>query len=128
MTNSPPILRNSLLTAPVAVLLAWALWGSDHALAAAVSSALIAANLWVLSVVGPRVVSGFASEEPDPWLTLWVGAIASKFLLLVGAFLVLLRFLPPLGVAMGFVPMLAGALVTALQHARLDESTAVGEA
>lgn len=128
MTTSPPILRNSLLTAPVAVLLAWALWGPDHAAAAAASTGLIAANLWVLSVLGPRVVSGFATEEPDPWLTLWVGAIAAKFLLLVGAFMVLLRYLPPLGVAMGFVPMLAGALVTALQLARLDGSSAVGEA
>ena len=128
MTTSPPILRNSLLALPVAVGVAWAAWGPDHALAAAASTGLIAANLWTLSVLGPRVVEGFATEEPDPWLTLWVGAIAATFLLLVGAFLVLLRFLPPAGVAMGFVPLLVGALVTALQLARLEGRGVVGEA
>lgn len=118
MTNTPPILRNSALTVPVVVAAAWAVWGPDHALAAALSSALLLANLWSLSVLGPRVVEGVAAPGGDPWLGLWAAAIAAKFLLLAGAFVALARLLPPVGMAVGFVPMLLGTFLTALQLAR----------
>ncbi len=126
MTTTPPILRNSALTAPVAVALAWAIWGPEHALAAALTSALLLGNLWSLSILGPRIVQGVAAPGGDPWLGLWAGAIAAKFLLVAGAFVALAKLLPPVGMAMGFLPMLIGPFVTALQLARAD--TAPGSA
>jgi hypothetical protein len=124
-TTNPPILRNSALALPAAVALA-ALWGGDHAVAAAISGLLTLANLWVLTVVGPRLVTAIAREELS---ALWAAALVAKFILLTGALIGLLRILPPLGLALGFVPLVLGTLVTALQLAALEQDDpAPGEA
>lgn len=126
MTTNPPILRNCALALPVAIGLG-ALWGADHALAAAASGLLVLANLWVLTILGPRLVTSIAREELS---ALWAAALVAKFLLLAGGLLALLKVLPPLGLAFGFVPLLVGTLITALQLAKHEqdlESSASGE-
>jgi hypothetical protein len=101
-----------------------ALLGVDHAVAAGVAGALVLLNLWVLSVLGPRVVRSLARGEPP---TLWVAAIGAKFVLFVGAFVLLLKALPPLGIALGFVPLLAGTLITGIWLAAQDEDSPEAE-
>ena len=123
-TTTPPILRNAALAMPVAVGIA-ALWGPDHALAATVSGLLVLANLWVLSILGPRLVTAVAREELSG---LWAAALAAKFLLLAAALVGLVKVLPPLGIALGFVPLLAGTLITAIQLAQQEQDSAPGEA
>lgn len=121
MTNHPPILRNSVLVLPLAVVPAFSV-STGHGVGATVSALLLLGNLWVLSTLGPRVVSGLARPDGDPWLGLWVGAIGAKFFLLVGAFLWLAQTFPAAAVAVGFLPILLGTLVTAVQLAREAEA------
>lgn len=128
MTTNPPILRNSALSLPLAVACGAAHSG-EAAVAAALSSLLVLGNLWVLSVVGPRLVKSLADGEFPGF---WASALAAKFFLLLGGFVALTRVLPPFGVAMGFVPLLVGTLVTAVQLAQAeaseDASASPGEA
>lgn len=89
------------------------------AVAALVSSVAVLANLWILSVLGPRLVKSIAREESP---VLWVVAILAKFVLLMVLFVAMLKVLPPFGLAMGFVPMLVGTLITGIQLAREEEA------
>ena len=125
MTTNPPILRNCALALPVAIGVA-ALWGADHALAAAASGLLVLANLWVLTVLGPRFVTALAREEIS---ALWAAALLAKFILLAGLLIGLVKVLPPLGLAFGFIPLLIGTLATALQLAQEEaaQDSAHGE-
>jgi hypothetical protein len=122
MTNEPPILRNSALAAPVSVGLA-AFFGWDHAVAAAVSSALVLGNAWALSKLGPAVVGRIArGERVAPLAALLLG----KMIVFFGVYLFLLRFLPGLGLGLGFVSLTLGTLLTGLSPADAQPST--GEA
>lgn len=105
-----------MLSVPLGVVCG-AFDGVEGAVAAFVSSAVVIANLWVLSVLGPRLVTSLAREESP---MLWAAALAAKFALLIGVFLGMLRVFPPMGVAMGFVPLLVGTLATGIQLARAD--------
>ena len=125
MTNHPPILRCSVLALPLAVGPAFAV-SVEHALAATCSSLLLLLNFWVLATLGPRVVSGFAAPEGDPWLALWISALGAKLVLLVGAFLLLVKVFPPPAVAVGFLPILLGTLGAAVHLARTLEADAPG--
>lgn len=116
MTTNPPILRNSALALPVAVALGAAHSG-EGALGAGLASLLVLGNLWVLSVVGPRLVKSLADGE---FPGLWAAALVAKFFLLVGGFVGLVQVLPPIGVAMGFVPLMVGTLATAVQLAQAE--------
>jgi hypothetical protein len=123
MTNHPPILRYSALALPLAI--GPAFWVSlGHGVGATLSAVLLLVNFWVLATLGPRVVAGFAAEEGDPWLALWVGALGAKFALLVGAFVWLASTFPPVAVAIGFLPILLGTLGAAVQMAREAEAAA----
>jgi len=113
-TNTSPILRNSTLVLPVAALGA-AVLSWDHAAGAAASGALMLANLWALSVLGPRLVVAIARDEP---VGLWVAALVAKFALVAVALVLLAKIVPPIAIAIGFVPLLAGTLITALQLAQ----------
>jgi hypothetical protein len=93
-----------------------------HGLGAVLASLLLLGNFWVLGTLGPRVVTGLAAPEGDPWLALWVGAIAAKFFLLVAAFVWLAQTFPAAGVAVGFLPILLGTLAAAVQMAREAEA------
>ncbi|MBX2799383.1 MAG: hypothetical protein KTR31_17035 [Myxococcales bacterium] len=126
MTN-PPIFRNSILTWPVGVAIGAAI-GTDYALAAGVSGALCVANIWVLSVLGPRLVSSVAKEE---FAGMWLAALGAKFVILAGLLLALVRIFPPLGVGLGFVPLLLGTLITGIglaqeENAREEAELAAG--
>ena len=123
MTTNPPILKNSALVLPFAVAVG-ALWGIDFAIAAAASGLLALANLWVLSVLGPRLVTAIAREE---FSALWVAALVAKFILLAALLVGMVQFLPPLGIALGFVPLLVGTLITAVQLAQADNELAQQE-
>lgn len=116
MTTNPPILRNSLLATPLAVVAGLAISVPD-AFAALVSSVVILANLWILGVLGPRLVTSLARDESP---TLWVVALLAKFVLLIVVFVAMLQVLPPFGLAMGFLPMLVGTLATGIQLARAE--------
>jgi hypothetical protein len=99
---------------PLAVV-AGLLNSTNDAVAALVSSAVVLGNLWILSVLGPRLVKSIAREESP---VLWVAAILAKFVLLMVLFVAMLKVLPPFGLVMGFLPMLVGTLVTGIQLAR----------
>jgi hypothetical protein len=118
MTTNPPILRNSLLATPVAVL-AGLVSSVPDAFAALVSTGVVLGNLWVLGVLGPRLVTSVAQGEST---VLWVGALLAKIVVVIGVFVAMLQVLPPFGLAMGFLPMLVGTLVTGVQLARLEEA------
>jgi hypothetical protein len=123
MTKTPPILRNSALSIPLGVV-AGAFMSWPDAASALVSSLVVIGNLWVLSVLSPRALEALARSaegESGADVGLWMGAIAAKFVLLLLLYLAMLQFLPPFGLAMGFVPMLVGVLVTGIQLA-LEES------
>lgn len=132
-TTDPPILRNSALATPFVVLAVGLALGWSEALGAAVGAGLVLANLWVLSVVGPRLVSSLAREElasrgvgndpsggsaPGTGATsppvFWMVALLAKFVLLIGAFALLFRFLPAFGLLLGFVPLMLGTLGTGI--------------
>ena len=121
MTTHPPILRSSALALPLVVGPAFAV-SVGHGLGAVLASLLLLGNFWVLGTLGPRVVTGLAAPEGDPWLALWVGAIAAKFFLLVAAFVWLAQTFPAAGVAVGFLPILLGTLAAAVQMAREAEA------
>lgn len=119
-TNDPPILRNSALATPfVALAVALAL-GVDQAFATLVGSALVLTNIWVLSVLGPRLVNALAKERDA---TIWMIALLAKFVVLVGVFLLLFRLLPAFGLMLGFASLMIGTLGTGLELA-LRESAA----
>jgi uncharacterized membrane protein len=120
MTNHPPILRYSALALPLAVGPAFTV-SVQHGVGATCSAVLLLVNFWVLSALGPRVVAGFAREEGDPFMALWLSALVAKLLLLVGAFLWMVRVFPPPAVAVGFLPILLGTLGAAVQLAREAE-------
>jgi hypothetical protein len=120
--NDPPILRNSALAAPLVVLGVALTLGAGDAVGAAIGSAVVLVNLWVLSVLGPRLVKALARDEST---VLWMVALAAKFVLLIGTFFVLLRTVSPFGLMLGFVPLMVGALGTGMQLA-LQESAEEG--
>jgi hypothetical protein len=123
MTTDPPILRNSALATPFALAVG-ALFGWDHVLAAAVSSAVLVGNLWVLSILGPPLVRSLARGTQP---ALWVAALLAKFVLLFGVYALLFQFLPPLGLGLGVVTLMMGTLLTGLELARRETSN-IGEA
>lgn len=123
MTSHPPILRYSALALPLAVGPAFAV-SVVHGVGATCSALLLLANFWVLSVVGPRIVAGMAKEDGDPWMPLWVSALVAKLGLLVAAFLWLIRVFPAPAIAVGFLPILLGTLVAAVQMGRAAEAAA----
>lgn len=123
-TTTPPILRNCAFASPLAILVAIPL-GMDHVVAAAISTSLVLANLWALSILGPRLVQSVAKET---FAGLWLAALGAKFILIAAILVGLVQVLPPLGVALGFVPLMVGTLVTGLQLAQLEaEAEARGE-
>jgi hypothetical protein len=124
MTTNPPILPNSALVVPIAVALGF-LWGPDTAATALLSSIVSLSNLWVLSILGPRLVSAIAREEQGI-AALCAVAIAGKFLLVAAIYAWMAQHLPPYGIALGFLPMLGGTLITALVIARADAQTTWG--
>lgn len=113
-TMTPPILRNFVLASPIAILGAAPL-GVDHVVAAALSTALVMANLWALSILGPRLVQSVAKES---FPGLWLAALGAKFTLIAMALVGMVKFLPLMGIALGFVPLVIGTLVTGLQLAQ----------
>jgi len=120
MTTELPILRSVLISAPVAVAGA-ALLGADEALAATVSAGVVLLNLGIMAVLGPRLVGSVAAD--DGQAALWGAALCAKFLLLLGIYAGLVRILPPVGLAIGFVPLLLGTLLAALVSARRAMAT-----
>src|SRR6476646_11949432 len=118
MTNNPPILQNSALVVPVSVAVGL-LWGVDTAGTALLSSVVALSNLWVLSILGPRLVMAVAREEQGMAVLCGAGIVA-KFVFVAAAYVWMAKNLPPNGVALGFVPMLGGTLITALVLARAD--------
>ncbi len=113
-TTQPPLLRNAALSLPIAVVVG-ALWGVEHAFAAAVCGAVVLGNLWMLSVLAPRVVHSVSRGESP---ALWVGMLGLKFVVLTAIVLGMARYFPPLGVALGFLPMVLGTLATGVQMAQ----------
>lgn len=118
MTNNPPILQNSALVVPLAVG-AGLFWGTDTALTALLSSIVALSNLWVLSILGPRLVMAIAREEQGMAVLCGAG-ITAKFLFVAAAYVWMAKTLPPVGVALGFLPMLGGTLITAVILAKAD--------
>lgn len=116
MNSTPelPLLRNCALSWPVAVGVA-AGWGSQHALAAGICGGLVIGNLWLLSVLGSKLVEAIAKEDSSA--ALWMAALLAKFLLFAGLLALAGRTLPPLGLALGFVPLLLGTLLTGIELA-----------
>jgi hypothetical protein len=88
-------------------------------IAAAISGVLVLFNLWLYSVLGPRLVTAVARQEG---LGLWGAALLAKMVLMVGSVWLLLTFLPPQGVALGFVPLMLGTLATGVQLAMSDQA------
>jgi hypothetical protein len=124
MTKTPPILRNSALSIPLGVI-AGAFMSWPDAGSALVSSLVVIGNMWVLSVLSPRALEALARSaegEAGGDVALWMGAIAAKFVLLLLLYLAMLQFLPPFGLAMGFVPMLVGVLITGIQLALAESN------
>ena len=119
-TADPPILAASAIAVVPVVVGVWVTLGPEHALGAAVGSCLVLFNLWLLSVLGPRVVASLAKDEPP---TMWVLALMAKFAILVGGFFALFQVLPAYGLLLGFVPMLLGTLGAGVRLA-LAESAA----
>lgn len=124
MTTNPPILANSVLVAPFAVALGF-LWGLETAATALLSSVVALTNLWVLSILGPRLVRAIARDEQGV-AALCGAAIVAKFLLVAAIYAWMAQHLPPYGIALGFVPMLGGTLITAVVIARADAQTTWG--
>jgi hypothetical protein len=120
-TTHLPILRCSALSAPFAVL-GSAVFGPGAVAAAAVSSLVVLVNLWVLAVLGPRLVGSLAANdgEGDGTAGLWAAALCGKFVLILAVFVGLVQVLPPVGLAMGFLSIPAGTVVAALLPARSD--------
>jgi hypothetical protein len=111
-TNHPPILRFSALAAPLAVA-AGAAWGTDVALAAAISAGLALTNLWAWSVLGPRLVGSLAADDGGSGL--FAAALATKTLLVLGLVAwLLVSGWSPVGLALGLVPLPIGTLLAAL--------------
>ena len=124
MTQNPPILPNSALCVPLAVALGF-LWGLEGAATALLSSLVVLSNLWVLSILGPRLVAAVAREEQGV-AALCGAAIVAKFVLVAGIYVWMAKHLPPQAIALGFLPMLGGTLITALVLARADARTTWG--
>ncbi|HHO50458.1 MAG TPA: hypothetical protein ENK18_06175 [Deltaproteobacteria bacterium] len=116
MTTTPPILRNCALASPLALLGAAPL-GLDHVVAATLSTSLVLANLWALSILGPRLVQSVAEET---FAGLWLAALGAKFILIAAILVGMVQILPPMGIALGFVPLLVGTLATGLQLAQVE--------
>lgn len=124
MTQNPPILPSSALVVPIAVALGF-FWGLEGAATALLSSLVALSNLWVLSILGPRLVAAIAREEQGMAALCGLGIVA-KFLLVAGLYAWMATHLPPQAVALGFLPMLGGTLITALVLARADAQTTWG--
>lgn len=108
------LLRNCALSWPVAVGVA-ALWSTPHAIAAGLSGAAVLLNLWLLSVLSGKLVEGIAREDSSTGL--WMAALFAKFILFAGLLAAVGRFFPLLGVALGFLPLTLGILVTGIEIA-----------
>jgi hypothetical protein len=93
--------------------------GVDQGIACLVGSAAVLGNVWVLSILGPRLVGALARGR-DPWL--WSVALFAKFFLVIGLFLLMYRVLPAFGLLLGFVPLMLGTLATGLQLAAREDS------
>lgn len=135
MTTTLPILKNSALAIPLGIVIG-AFAGPADAVAALVSSLVVIGNLWLLHILSARALAALArqysekspgddSGESGAEVMLWMGALGAKFVLLLLLYLGMLKFLSPFGLAMGFVPMLVGVLVTGIQLA-LAESRKEG--
>ena len=124
MTTNPPILANSAKIVPVAVALGLA-WDLQTAAAALLSSLVVLLNLWVLSLLGPMLVRDLAKE--DPRAGLWAAALLAKFVLMAAAYAWMARSVPPIGVALGFLPMVGGTLLTAVMLALAEARAEAGE-
>ena len=111
MTINRLLLRNAALCVPVSVGLG-VLWSWDHAVAALISCLVVVVNLWVLSILGPRVVMSL-SKQQNP--TFWMALLGLKFIVLACVLIVLVRGYPPVGVALGFVPLVLGGLITGIE-------------
>jgi len=129
MTPSPEqqLLRNCAVSWPVAVGVA-ALWSWPHAIAAGISGAIVVANLWTLSVLSGKLVEGIAREDQST--ALWTAALFAKFALFAGLLVLVGRSLPLLGVALGFLPLMLGTLLTGIEIALREppDFDATGEA
>ncbi len=120
MTTELPILRSVLATAPLAVAGA-AFLGTDEALAAAVSATVVLLNLGAMAILGPRMIASVAAD--DGQAALWAAALFAKFVLVLAIFAGLTQVLAPVGLAVGFVPLLLGTLLAALVSARRVNAT-----
>jgi len=118
-TQDPPILRNSALATPVVVLAVALVRGPWEAVGTLVGSAVVLGNLWVLSILGPRLISALANER-DP--TVWMASLLAKFVLLIGLFLLLFKVLPAFGLMLGFVSLMLGTLATGLELAIREQA------
>jgi hypothetical protein len=112
-TTPHPILRLSALAAPLAVAGAAAWGGAEVAAAAAVSSGVLIGNLWLWSVLGPRLVGSLAAD--DGGAGLYAAALAAKTLLVLAVVAWLLTSgWSPAGLAIGLAVLPVSTLLAAL--------------
>ncbi len=114
MTTHPPILRNSALSLPLVIVVGF-IMSQPAGIGAAITGVFMLANLWVFSILGPRIVQAVATGES---VALWSAGLGAKSLLLLGGVYGLLTLFPPEGVALGLVTLMLGTMLTALQLAR----------
>jgi hypothetical protein len=127
-TTDPPILRNSALAAPLVVVAVALVLGPMEAVGTAVGSAAMIGNLWLLSLLAPRFVASMADESSSGASpAFWAVALLAKFVLLIGLFVGLFEVLPAFGVALGFVPLMVGALGTGIHLALTERDTGTAE-
>lgn len=112
-TTTTPLLRNVAICIPLTV--GGAAWfDAAIALGAVASSLLVLANLTILSVLVPGILRAIASQRSPALL---MGLVLVKFVLFTVLLLWLTRTFPPMGVVLGFVPMVLGTLITGIELA-----------
>lgn len=109
------LLRNVALSWPLAVGASALLWGGAHAAGAAITGALVVGNLWVLRLLSSKFVEGVARESAAT--SLWGLALLAKFAVFAGLLLWVGDSVPVLGLAVGFAPLVLGALFTGIEIA-----------
>lgn len=116
----PPILPYSAVAILPVAAMVWLSIDLPHALGSVVGSAVVLFNLWLLSVLGPRLVASLAGDRSP---VMWLLALFAKFVLLIAVFFSLFRVLPPYGLLLGFVPMLVGTLAAGVRMALAESAS-----
>lgn len=121
MTTTTPLLRNVAVCIPLTVGIA-GLFDVQVAIGATASGLLVLANLLALRWLVSGIVTAVA-EQRSP--VLLMSLAVAKFVLFTVLLLAISRAVPPMGLVLGFVPMVAGTLLTGIELALRESALPV---